>query len=294
MKTVISDNLRTVILTLLLSYALTVLTAQPLNYNSHPYEYAQEELFLTSFGIREMYESDDCSMAIEYINKYYNAEVRGDEKEKYNYLRTISFFACKESYRFLQDQIKNNPSETTRCNAIMFLAWMMNPEYLPCIVEYSKKPKLSIQEKAAVATAFMVFGVYDNKPALKEQSIALLDEICYDAPLDLLATCILNYFKLKGSAALNFFNAHLEKEEFKLHAALFLARLGESKQTFPIFAEALSSDDEYEVHTAVLGLAAIGTEEALELLSNLPPEKNSCSPKVSRINFNLNEIKKRD
>jgi HEAT repeat protein len=140
----------------------------------------------------------------------------------------------------------------------------------------------------------MVFGIHDDEPALKEQSIAILDEICYDAPLDVLATCILNYFKLKDSAAINFFNAHLEKEEFKLHAALFLARLGEHKQTFPIFKAALSSDDEHEVHTAIMGLAAIGTEEALELLRNLPPEKNRVTQRESRINFNLNEIKKGD
>jgi len=275
----------------LLPSALTAQTPAP-EYN--PYEYAQEELFLTSFGIRERYESDDCNRAIEYMNKYYNAEVRGDEKEKYNYLRAISFFACEESYLFLQDQIKNNPSETDRCNAIMFLAWMLNPDYLPCIVEYAKKRELSIQEKAAVATAFMVFGVYGDEPDLKEKAIPILDEICYDAPFDVLATCILNYFNLKDSTAITFFNAQLEKEEFKLYAALFLARLGEHNQTFSIFAAALNSDDEYEVHTAIIGLAELNTEEATALVLNLPPEKNRLTHRERLINFNPKDIKKGD
>jgi len=163
---------------------------------------------------------------------------------------------------------------------------------LPLILEYAKKPSLSIHEKAAIATAFMAFGVHGAIPNLKEKAITILDEICYDAPADVLATCILNYFKLKDRAAIKFFKAQLEREEYKLYAALFLARLGEHKQTFPIFAATLDSSNEYEVHIAILGLAAIDTEGATELLINLPPEKNRCTPKKSQINFNLMDIKK--
>jgi hypothetical protein len=42
---------------------LSPLSAQTLNADYNPYEYAQEELFLTSFGIRERYESEDCATA---------------------------------------------------------------------------------------------------------------------------------------------------------------------------------------------------------------------------------------
>ena len=98
---------------------------------------------------------------------------------------------------------------------------------------------------------------------------------------------------LGGTSAINFFNAQLKQEEHKLYAALFLAQLGEYKQTFPIFVAALSSDDEYEVHTAIMGLATIGTEEALELIINLPPEKNRCAPKVARFNFDFNNFNER-
>jgi hypothetical protein len=270
----------------------SALKAQVPEYN--PYEYAKEELFLTSFGLRERYESNDCADARGFINRFYNANVRGDEKEKYNCLRAISFFECSESYTFLENQIKQSPVETDRCQAIMFLAWMMNPNYLPTFLEYAKKRNLSIEEKAAIATAFMVFGVHGSYPDLKDKSIALLDEICYEAEADVLANCILSYFNLKGDPALKFFNSHLEKKEFKLYAALFLAKLGEHKQTFPIFATALNSNDEYEVHTAVLGLAAIGTEEAIELIVNLPPEKYMVPLRERLINFNPKDIKKGD
>jgi len=270
------------------------LNAQTREYDYHPYEYAQEELFLTSLGVREVYESDDCIIAQAMMNKFFNAEARGDEKAKYNYLRTISFFQCEEAFNFLETQIKTNPSETDRCNAIMFLAWMLNPDYLPCILEYAKKSRLSIQEKSAIATAFMAFGIHNSSLDLKEQAIKILDEICDDAPPQILASCILNYFSLGGDVAIKFFTAQLQQEEFKLYAALFLAQLGEHEQTFPIFAATLSSDDEYEVHMAIMGLAFIGTEEAIQLLSNISPEENRVTLRERLINFNPKDIKKGD
>ena len=270
--------------------ALTAQTSAP-GYN--PYEYAQEELLLTSLGIRERYESTDCASAKDYISRFNNADAKGDNKEKQNAMRAVSFFQCKESYTFFEGLIKKSASESDRCQALMFLAWMQNPESLPTILEYAKKPSLSIHEKAAIATALTVLRSY-NLTVLTDQSITILDEICYDAPADVLATCILNYFNLKDSAAIKFFNVQLEKEEYKLYAALFLSRLGEHKQTFPIFAAALSSDDENEVHTAILGLAAINTEEATALILNLPPEKNRATLRERLINFNPNDIKKGD
>jgi hypothetical protein len=280
-------------LTVLGSYGLMVFLIFPLN-AQNPYEYAEEELFLTSLGVRERYESVDCTTAREFISRFHNTDAKGNDKEKYNTMRAISFFQCSESYAFFENQIKRSLIETDRCHAIMFLAWMMNPDYLPIFMEYAKKEKLSMREKAAVATAFMVFSVHGTYPDLKEKAISMLDEICYDAPFEVLVTCILNYLNLEGRSAIKFFTSHLEKEEYKLYAALFLAELGEHKQTFPIFAATLSSEDEYEVHTAIMGLEEIGTDEAIELIENLPPEKNRFLLRERLINFDLKEIKKGD
>ena len=89
---------------------------------------------------------------------------------------------------------------------------------------------------------------------LQNQSIKILDEICLDAPPQILGSCILNYFSLRGDIAIEFFTAQLQQEEFKLYAALFLAQLGEYKQAIPILVEALSSEDTYEIHLAIMGL----------------------------------------
>ena len=267
----------------------------PLNaqtdYNYHPYECAQEELFINSTSFRVRHESHDCETASALINKFYNAETKYEEKR--NIIKSVSFVPCVESYHFLETVIKNGSSETDRCHALINLAWMRNPNQLPSILEYSRNRTLSACEKAAVATALAIYGTNDSLSSLIEKSTTILDEIGYNCPEDALEYCILSYWMIGGNAALNFFNSHLEKEEYRLYAALFLAQLGEYKQTFPIFKSALSSNDEYEVHTAIMGLAAIGTEEASQLIDNLPPEKNRCAPKVARFNFDFNNFNER-
>jgi len=114
-----------------------------------------------------------------------------------------------------------------------------------------------------------------------------------DFPVDVLENCIISYFLESGKSAENFFISQLHNEEYKLYAALFLAQLGEHKQTFPIFAAALERYDEYEIHIAILGLATIGTEEALQLILNLSHEKNSYSPKEARWNFDYINFEER-
>jgi len=269
------------------------LTAQTLEYDYHPYEYAQEEFFINSPSFRERHESHDCETVRELISRFHNAETKENHEEKWSILKSFSFLPCAESYHFLETVIKSSRSETDRCNAIINLAQMRNPDKLPAILEYSRKLTLSVREKAAVSTALTIYGIRDSLPHLVEQSIAILDEICYDCPEDVLEHCILSYLMIGGNAALKFFNSHLEKEEFKLYAALVLARLGEHQQTFPIFKAALSSDDEYEVHTAIMGLATIGTEEASQLMDNLPPERNRCAPRVMRFNFDFKNFNER-
>ena len=269
----------------------SALNAQTLNYNYHPYECAQEELFINSTSFRARHESHDCNRAIEIINTFYNAETKDEEKR--NIIKSVSFLPCAESYHFLETVIKNGTSETDRCHALINLAWMRNPNQLPTVLEYSRNLTLSVREKAAVATALAIYGTNDSLSSLIEKSITILNEIGYNCPEDVLEHCILSYWMIGGEAALNFFSVHLEKEEYRLYAALFLAQLGEYKQTFPIFKSALSSDDEYEVHTAIMGLATIGTEEALELITNLPPEKNRCAPKIARFNFDFNNFNER-
>jgi hypothetical protein len=223
---------------------------------------------------------------------FHEANARKNIPEKFNLMKSISFFRCHESLNFLENQIHSSHSEVDRCNAMINLAWMLEPDYLPLIIQYVNKPSLSIQEKSAVATALMIYGINDSPPHLVAQSLQILNDICGDTSLYVLENCILCYFLEGGNSAKNFFISQLQQEENKLYAALFLAQLGEHKTTFSIFEKTLSSDDEYDIHLAIMGLAFIDTEEAIQLILNIDPKKNRYAPKEMRWNFNYLDINK--
>ena len=158
------------------------LLPQTEDYN--PYQYARENFIISCLEVRIEFERDDCENVKEIIEKFHEIDTMEQDKEKIEHIRYISRFQCQETYSFLKTQIKNNPSETVRCNAIIFLAWSLNSDYLLCILEYAKKDSLSIEEKAAIAAAFTNFGTYTSHLHLKEEAAKLLDEICYDFSSD--------------------------------------------------------------------------------------------------------------
>ncbi|MCL2289292.1 MAG: hypothetical protein FWC34_01100 [Bacteroidetes bacterium] len=100
------------------------------------------------------------------------------------------------------------------CDALVCLAWSLNPDYLPCIVEYGKREALSVPEKLALAGAYTIFGVYTAYSGLKEEAVKLLDEVCYHAPYDenLQYSCTWTYYTLGGKAAKNYYILLLEQK----------------------------------------------------------------------------------
>jgi len=278
-------------LSALLLFCSTPLSAQTPSYDYHPYKCAQEEQFINSEAFRERHESSDCGLARELIRRFYSAEARGDETEKFNLQKSLSFVRCAESFLFFENQIHNSRFETDRCNAVISLAWLLEPEYLPTIQQYARKTTLSILEKSAAALALMIYGVFENDAILKQQSLTLLEGICDEATDNVLENCVLSFILEGGNAAINFFSSQFQQEKNKLYAAVNLAQLGEHKQTFPIFTDALDSEDNYEIHLAIMGFAYIGSEEAMKFLLNLDPEKNRYHPQESRWNFEIMNFK---
>jgi hypothetical protein len=262
------------------------------NYN--PYKYAKEKHIIACLEVNiENARRDECETLKEIIEMFYKTDFTISDKEKSDFIREISRFQCQESFDFLVEQIKNNPSETVRCYAMMYLSWSLNSDYLPCILEYAKKDSLSAQEKLAIAVSFMIFGVYTSRPELKEEAIKFLDEICYDSLLEegvIFQNCIWAYYKLGGNSAVKFFNSWLEKQDGlrRISIAVFLAKLGEYEKTFPIFLEAIHSEITNNILEAIDGLKVIGTKEALFLIEEQTQNKNEKIAKYAQktlINF---------
>jgi HEAT repeat protein len=275
------------------------------NYN--PYRYSSENFIISCLALRIEWESSDCNRVNEVIGKFYEADSMRRDNEISDIINNISLFQCEEAYNFLETLIKSNPSETVRCNAIEFLAWSLNPNYLPCILEYAKKDSLSTREKLAIATAFQIFGIYTSHTDLKEEAIKFLDEICYDSSSDTIqgfdpsidiikSGCFWNYYKLRGKAAITFFYfLFLKLEVFRIVvlAVHCLAPFGEYKTTFPIFMEAIHSEITNNVLEAIDGLKVIGTEEALRLIEEQTHNKNEKIAKKAQETLLIFDIERR-
>ena len=268
------------------------------NYN--PYRYAREEHIITCLEIRISYERENCEKVTKIIEEFHQLDSIASNEEKQGLISDISFFACKESYDFLEEQIKNNSSEAVRYYAIIPLAWSLNTDYLPVILEYAKRESLSIQEKIAIAGAFTIFGIYTSYPELKEEAIKILNEISYDSlyslPNDIMEGYIWTYYKLGGNSAIRFFDSLFEQDESrKAIAALFLAELGEYDKVFPYFIEIANTGEiGDQILYAMKGLAATGTEEAFQLIKKQTQSKNEAVAKEAQWIFQYIDIKRRE
>jgi hypothetical protein len=273
------------------------LILQTKNKDYNLYRYAREEHILSCLEVRISYESADyCDKVKKVIENFHEVDTKGQDDEKVEYIRDISFFQCQEVYDFLEYQIKNNLSEKVRCDAIMYLSWSLNPDYLPCILEYARRDSLSTQEKLALATSFTIFSVYTSNSELKEEAIKFLDEICYESSLNIFGHCDGCYFKLGEKAAVNYYNSQLEREKSKkISVATYrLVQLGEYKTTFPIFEEAIHSGVINNILEAIDGLKVIGTEEALRLIEEQTQSKNEKIAKYAQETLKNFELKRRE
>jgi len=305
---------RRFVLTMLFLYALMVANAQidktgileklklellPQVREDNPFKYPREKYIIQCLESNLAVESDDCEKVNEVIEKFMEIDKTGGDTEKIEYIRRISRFQCREAFRFLETQIKNNPSLAVRCDALVCLAWSLNPDYLPCMVEYGKRETLSIPEKLSLAGAYTIYGIYTAYPALKEEAVKLLNEVCYQTPSDekLQYSCIWTYYKLGGAAAKNYYISLLEQKELEDRvsvAAYGLAPLGEYETIFPIFAEAIRSEVPHNILCAIDGLRVMGTAEALRLIEEQTRSKDEKIAGYAKEALNSYKIKKGD
>jgi len=272
----------------------------------NPFQYAREEYIVTYLGL-SIGTSDYCEKAKEEIEMFYEHDSIVNEKEKCELIHYLSRFECQEVYSFLETQINIAQSEAVRCEAIVDLAWSLDPNYLPCISKYAKKDSLSALEKLAIARAFTIFGIYTSHSELKEDAIKLFDEICYDFSSDTIpgfdtsmdptrSGCFWSYYMLGGEVALNYYDSMFEQDESRRpSAALLLAELGEYEKALPYFVEIIKSGGiGNQILYAIKGLAAIGTEEAFNLIREQIQSKNEAIAKEAKWIFDYIEMKRRE
>lgn len=276
-------------------------TQKKVDNDYNPYQHQREDYNRRALELMQEGESEDCEKLKDAIDEYYErVEYMHETKEHVDFfyaLASISKFQCPEAYDFIKNIIKTDTSEKLRYDAILFLAQMRSPKSIPFLQEHLKKEDLSHKERFAVAAAFSRIGVHNNLQDIINEAIKILDELCYDYKYGVVYNCIWEYYSIGGQPALDFFYYHLERENSRISAAHKLAQLGGLKEyeaTFPIFVEALHNGDETDIHIAIFGLAAIGTEEAFELIREQTKSENKFIASQAKWIFTRIDQKRRD
>ena len=258
----------------------------PQTEDDNPFKYVREKRILSELENMINNEKTDYEIVKEKIEYFHTLDMRCHKLNRWitRFIRDISFFSCRESYDFLEEQIKNNPLEEVRYTAIVMLAWSLDTNYLPCILEYAQKDSLSVQEKLAVASAFQTYGIYTFNSELKEKAIRILDEVCYDFSSNyVVQTCKGIYYELGGQSAIDFCNVWVEQETICAGDAMLLVGLGMYEKALPIFVECIHHcESAYEIYIAMRGLAIIGTEEAIRLIEEQTYSKNEMVVEYAR------------
>ncbi|MDR1113297.1 MAG: hypothetical protein LBL18_06035 [Bacteroidales bacterium] len=166
--------------------------------------------------------------------------------------------ACSDIVDFLEYIIDNSTNEKTRIESIEILRFRFQYDAIPFLLNHLTK-KLSIKEQLSTARALMTLGE-------KTKSMEIFERHCYNME-EMCDECFFNYqFTNNEQAAIRYFNCFFDKPQCKIRAACELARYGIVDKTFPIFMEALAGDDGRASTTALVGLAAIGTPECLDII----------------------------
>ena len=179
-------------------------------------------------------------------------------------LHGLVYTNCQEVIDFYVDITKNDLNQEIRKDALLYLGWLRAKSSIPFLLEIAKKEN-NLAFIVEIATTLCVMEEF-------ELASFILDKVCFKEDGSVKKECIGTYaFVGKDELVKNFYLSEWEKdnnEEQKFEIALRLTEYGVYDITFSVIKEALFSTHTYKRHSAISGLAAIASEEALELIQS--------------------------
>lgn len=239
----------------------------------NPYRHQREEYIQTGNEFLSDLLSRHCNQVdIQLMMDQYDSDSINDIQKEDILLRIVNQ-PCPEVIPFLINIIKTNQSEEIRMDAIRYLGWHRYDisESKPFLLLYAKNENISKNEKLRIATALCVMGEYISAKIT-------LDCFCYDTNGLIDSLCVGIYdFAGYHEPAIRFYEIFFnrsERFEDKLSAALKLAEYGYYEMSFPIFVEALKSDNQETVCSGLFGLAIVGDDISIQLIKDETSNKN--------------------
>jgi len=186
-------------------------------------------------------------------------------KSKRDALHGLVYTNCQEVINFYVGLIKNDLNQEIRKDALLYLGWLRAKSSIPSLVEVAGKEN-NLAFIVEIAVTLCVMEEF-------ELAASILDRVCFNEDNSVKRICIGGYaYAGRDELVKNYYLSEWEKdidEEQQFSIALKLTEYGVYDITFPIIKETLiNSTHTYKRHSAISGLAAIATEEAIELIQN--------------------------
>ena len=230
-------------------------------------------------------------IAKDLLNSYRNIEIDCNEKDiktstntrksiyysdtasiesKRDALRELVYTNCQDIIDFYVSILNNDSNKEMRCDAILYLGWLWAKSSIPYLLEVAKKEK----------DVYFVNEIARTLCAMEEFDLAasILDKVCFNEDGGINKDCIAAYeYAGRNELARSFWLSEWAKDNEKdrnFGIALKLTEHGVYDISFPIIKEVAQGTDTYKRKSAIHGLAAIATEEALELIQNCMNDKD--------------------
>jgi len=200
-----------------------------------------------------------------------------NENDKSIALSHLSKISCPQIISFFEEVIKNDTSESIRCEAIQYLGWIDAQTSIHFFIERTKRTDISNYEKVCIGTALAVLE--DCKDAEN-----ILNQYCYNVEQKYCDKCIWAYYMLGNNSAINYYHYLIKNSKRDIIINLTarkLAELGDIETAYPIMEKIMN--DENSMKGGIMRvLKALGDEKSLKLIENTLNDKNESNREFAK------------
>ena len=200
-----------------------------------------------------------------------------NENDKSIALSHLSKISCPQIISFFEEVIKNDTSESIRCEAIQYLGWIDAQTSIHFLIERTKRTDISNYEKVCIGTALAVLEDYKDAENI-------LNQYCYNVEQKYCDKCIWAYYMLGNNSAINYYHYLIKNSKRDIIINLTarkLAELGDIETAYPIMEKIMN--DENSMKGGIMRvLKALGDEKSLKLIENTLNDKNESNREFAK------------
>ena len=213
--------------------------------------------------------NENTKASLDTIIFYYNNET--NIKKKQFFLQFIKLYS-QESIDFLEDIVQNESSEELRISAINSLAFIGSTESIPFLLGRTEDDNVSDYEKVIIASGLILLQDTVNGETL-------LNNYCYSNDSMLCYKCILSYYMLGNTSAINYYRYLINNSKDYINvniAVQKLAELGDIETAYPVMEKIMNEENSIKGGIMRI-LKAMGDDKSIQLIKKTLNDKNEAN-----------------